>query len=888
MVNKNGVTTMKKKLSMILSMLSLFLGLSATGDMPPAGAQAEPRGQGTILFVPHDNRPTSCEQSAEALELAGYKVLMPPKNMLGGLREAADTKQLWRWVKKNIQEADVAVVSTDSLIYGGLVTSRNHQEREGELLSRADSLEDLREENRRVKIYAFGSLMRTPKNGAAAGAEEPDYYQEYGDKIFKLSALRDQGEIRQLSPEEQGEYDRLQATLPADVVKDYFQRREKNIKVTKRLMDFAKKGTINFLVIGKDDNAPFCATHQEARQLTAYSQDLSLSKNKFLITNGIDELGMLLLTRAMTYLDRKPYNVNVKFNMGTGGDTIPKFSDAKIHNSIKDELLIAGALETDSVINADLVLLVNTDYKGRTTDGYPDPGDPEPMYNNGQPRNDSQYFLDMVKNNVAKGRNAALADIAFANGSDNALMTLLGKNKLLFRLCSYSGWNTATNSAGFALGQGLVSLKLPQEKRNDLLIKRYLDDWGYQANVREELMKSLPSGKYYMNLAEYEPIAVDFTTQRLRSFAAKYLNEYPNVTDLKVTFPWHITFIGGITINEGAAPLKNLKFYGRWNIGRDQATCGYGATYIKARFNGTGIAAKMEDKNCWWRYTIDGKEYKRIKFTNEITNLAQRLPEGDHEIKLIRSTEGEAGLSIFKGFVLDEGARLLKMEESHRPRLEFIGDSITAGAFNDGARDALNYHDVEDNDMSYGPQLARMLKADYSVLGKSGEGLVHNYSEEWPYNQVHTADRYPWTYYSFDWTEEHPAWDFAQNQSDAIFISIGTNDFIFDPQPTEDEFIKGYKNLINVVRGHNPQTPIICLEPVPVIIGPRAGAWTQKAVHELMEQGDKQLYYIPLNDGTPLLTDADYVGDGVHPTKEGSRKIAQYLKPIVEKIIKNS
>ncbi|ORT99760.1 hypothetical protein D081_1644 [Anaerovibrio sp. JC8] len=294
----------------------------------------------------------------------------------------------------------------------------------------------------------------------------------------------------------------------------------------------------------------------------------------------------------------------------------------------------------------------------------------------------------------------------------------------------------------------------------------------------------------------------------------------------------------------------------------------------------------MDDRNCWWRYEIDGKPYNRIKFKKETTILAENLENGQHEIRLVRSTEGEAGLSIFMGFILDDGAEFLPIKEPNRLKLEFVGDSITAGAFNDGPHEVVMYHDVENNDMSYGPQLARMLDADYSVLGKSGEGLVHNYAEEWPYNQVHTADRYPWTYYSFNWNDEHPDWNFADNPTDAILISIGANDFLFENKPTEDEFIKGYINLINVVRNHNPKAAIICIEPVPAVIGPDAGLWTEKAVKELIKQGDKAIYYIPLNKGTPLLQASDYVGDGVHPTQEGSRKIAEYLKDKVETMLK--
>ena len=90
---------------------------------------------------------------------------------------------------------------------------------------------------------------------------------------------------------------------------------------------------------------------------------------------------------------------------------------------------------------------------------------------------------------------------------------------------------------------------------------------------------------------------------------------------------------------------------------------------------------------------------------------------------------------------------------------------------------------------------------------------------------------------------------------------------------------------MQVVRKYNPQTPIICVEALPTMIGPRAGRWTATAVKELQRQGDKALYYIPLNKDKPLMDDEDYVGDGTHPSKEGSKKIALFLLDKVKNIL---
>ena len=53
--------------------------------------------KGKILFIPHDNRPTSCEQTAAVVRKLGYEVVMPDKQLLGGLGTIGDTEALWKW-----------------------------------------------------------------------------------------------------------------------------------------------------------------------------------------------------------------------------------------------------------------------------------------------------------------------------------------------------------------------------------------------------------------------------------------------------------------------------------------------------------------------------------------------------------------------------------------------------------------------------------------------------------------------------------------------------------------------------------------------------------------------------------------------------------------------
>ena len=536
-----------KFLAAICMVVSISLGMfpERVDARPPHRTAATEAGQskGTILFVPHDDRPTSREQSAEAAEKLGYTVLMPPKDMLGGL-EAGKPDALWAWAEAQASQADAAVISTDSIIYGGLVASRKHELSEEELAERVGRIAQLKAINPKMKVYAFGSLMRTPASGPASGGEEPAYYLTYGAQIFRKSGLLDKKDASGLTDAEQQELSYLSDVVPMGVWDDWMGRREKNFAVDKQLIDFARQGTLDMFVLGKDDNAPLSATHMESRKLATTSADVPA--NRFQMLAGIDEFSTLLLARAVNDLSHTMPFVNVQYNWGVGGAMVPDYSDETITASIKSDLLIAGAMAVPDPAKADLVLLVNTPPDGRM--GYGNGVD-----NDGTDRYDARSFAEFAQSFVDAGCRVAIADITRTNGADNALMNALRDRALLFRLYGYAGWNTATNSVGFALGQGMLNVRLKDADVDRLLLARYLDDWGYQSNVRTTVTNQLSwlqDTETYLNLGRYETPTQLRVTTLLRQFAAQNLPPIPGVDRLEFYFPWHRMFIGGIVVPE--------------------------------------------------------------------------------------------------------------------------------------------------------------------------------------------------------------------------------------------------------------------------------------------------------------------------------------------------
>ena len=125
-------------------------------------------------------------------------------------------------------------------------------------------------------------------------------------------------------------------------------------------------------------------------------------------------------------------------------------------------------------------------------------------------------------------------------------MNQLKHDDLLYRIKAYGGWNTATNSSGFLIGAGVLTKFMDDKDVAELLTTRYLDDWAYQANVRQEILGAsygLPGDGTPLDLKDKVPPLEKLLNERMKTFAAENLN-LPrwHLEDLNFTLPWKRTF----------------------------------------------------------------------------------------------------------------------------------------------------------------------------------------------------------------------------------------------------------------------------------------------------------------------------------------------------------
>lgn len=133
-----------------------------------------------------------------------------------------------------------------------------------------------------------------------------------------------------------------------------------------------------------------------------------------------------------------------------------------------------------------------------------------------------------------------------------------------------------------------------------------------------------------------------------------------------------------------------------------------------------------------------------------------------------------------------------------------------------------------------------------------------------------------------------PEWSF-EVQMDAVFVALGTNDFIGD-QPNQHDFELAYKTFITNIRGKYPNAHIFAFgSPANGSAWIDANAYICNSVEELNDKGDQKVHCIdpgvkgPL--GAWLPNQDDFSGDWTHPTRAGHTIMANNLYGIVQNIL---
>ena len=499
----------------------------------------------TVLYVPQDDRPVSLAYTVATAQDAGYTVLTPPEYFISGRNFQGNAEEIWKWVDENASKADVLVLSTDTLIYGGLVDSRKHHIDMHTLTYRVHHIEDLHAKYPNIPIYAFGTVMRSPR--ASGGGVEPSYYDQYGPTIFRIAALQDKMDSQPLTVDEQKELFTLQATVPVEFLQDWFQRRQKNMTVNRELIDITKKGVFTYFALGHDDTSNLSQSAMEGRYLQKHSK--GLSPKQYGSFPGADQLGLLLIARDHVDRNHLQPTFEVMYPLGGGGDTVPHYEDQKVEKTIAEHVeAVGGTMKAKG--KPTVLLAVNTPL-GVVT------GESEAFENFPMISRRTNEFLDHIQASLNQGVPVSIADISYSNGSDNTLVYGLYQRDLLYKLSAYNGWNTASNTIGYAIAQGILGVHMGEQEHRNMLTQQYLDNWAYQANIRKDVYRM--QDRIRTDNVKYTGTLNDtlesYLGERVQDFAATYLKIDPRTVSAR--FPWKRLFETDITVyREPVAPLQ--------------------------------------------------------------------------------------------------------------------------------------------------------------------------------------------------------------------------------------------------------------------------------------------------------------------------------------------
>lgn len=502
-----------------------------------------------VVYLPLDERPCNLKYPRKLAEMTDISLVTPEKAILGRKKEPANPEEIQKWLLNESIDAEYLILSIDMLVYGGIVPSRIHNLSFEECTNRLKVIKEIKKENPKITIYAFNLIMRVPNN--ETDEEEPYYYKWYGKKIFRYSWLMDKKERSGLTCEERKEYSDIVNAVPNETLEDFIQRRVINTQVNHYVLSLVNENIIKGLTIPLDDNSKYGFSAKEQQQLVFRVEELDLI-HRVLIYPGADDLGCSLFSKVFCEIKKYTPEIYVRYSSSIGPFMKPKYEDRSLNESIKSQVIAAGAVITDHSYETQNVLMVNSPATEQLKMAEQVPfTERDHTY---QSEVNYREFIEAIKMYIRKGKAVSIADVAVCNGADRYLMKLLYNNQLLGNLTSYAGWNTSGNTLGTVLAHKIIysynRKHSPDAEINRSSYKFYyqrlIEDWGYQAVVRQDIVENvLPEVEAgYYNLKHVQKKIESIITQRLTDFISQYLNNNVDrgLSIEHVKLPWERMF----------------------------------------------------------------------------------------------------------------------------------------------------------------------------------------------------------------------------------------------------------------------------------------------------------------------------------------------------------
>lgn len=401
-----------------------------------------------IAFIPIDNRPVCYNLAVDIAAIdKSIEFFIPPREYLGSLTKYADTDKIYEWFN-SLPDVDKVIISLDTIAYGGLIPSRRSNDSENMIKERVQKFRSAWTK-KKAKVLAFSSIMRISNNNY--NEEEKEYWKDYGTKIFEYSYNTHKCSLGEFgSP--------IQNLIPKSILNDYLMTRQRNFNINKMYLEWQKLGFFDELIFSKDDCAEYGFNVKEAKELQNAGGK---------VITGADEIPISLLSRAV----EKDISVKPVFIENDSKNLISNYEDVSIEQSVLNQLNLAGIRVQN---DADITLIVNNfkEHQGEIVMKRP-----------------TEQFSGEIK---LPDTPYMIADVRNANGADNNFVAKILPQINLSNFYGYSAWNTSANSLGTLICAAKIKFNAKEYDDNafkKVQMIRFLDDWAYQANIRQTLDK---------------------------------------------------------------------------------------------------------------------------------------------------------------------------------------------------------------------------------------------------------------------------------------------------------------------------------------------------------------------------------------------------------------
>jgi hypothetical protein len=453
-----------------LIMVAVFSAFSISALAQKSGKTKSFRSR--VVVVPLDDRPATTQFTEMIGRIGDAEVILPPRRLLGTFITAGNSEAIAEWLRSyDFSNVDAVILSADMLAYGGFMTSRISATPLDVALRRLEVIKELKRKNPRLPVYAFNVVRRVALSAFAAN-------RAYRDKIARWSVLADETAQKPGETKLKEEFQRLEREIPPAEINDYMAVRRRNLQVNYAMLDLAKAGSVDKLLLLQDDAHPYGLHRRDQRALLERISKLGLADEKAALYNGADEGANVLVSRAVLKKAAFKPRVRVVYSSEAGRSHLGDFEDQPIEISVRRQLENSGAVIVGKTDSADYTLYVNA---------------PK------QTEKDFQTFLAQLISDIKSGHPVAIADVLYKvwGGGDARIVEALGREKMLDRVVGYASWGTPGNALGTVVPQANMYVfarrKLfgNRETANEIqaaqikfLFHRWLGDYGYHVLVR--------------------------------------------------------------------------------------------------------------------------------------------------------------------------------------------------------------------------------------------------------------------------------------------------------------------------------------------------------------------------------------------------------------------